>query len=79
MKMSIGFDVSKKTVDVTFFDGNKIEHFQVENSKMGFEQVYRKSRKGNIEEYILTMEAAGVYHQRLAEFFKTRRDISCLL
>ena len=72
MKMSIGFDVSKETIDVAFFDGNKIEHFQVENSKMGFEQVYRKSRKGNIDEYILTMEATGVYHQRLAEFFNKK-------
>jgi hypothetical protein len=36
---------------------------------MGFEQVYRKSRKGNIDEYILTMEATGVYHQRLAVVF----------
>lgn len=69
MKMSIGFDVSKETVDVAFFDGNKMEHFQVKNSKMGFAQVYTKSRKGDIEEYIITMEATGVYHQRLAEFF----------
>ena len=69
MKMSIGFDVSKKTVDVAFFDGIKMEHFQVENTKMGFEQVFRKIRKENIEELVLTMEATGVYHQRLAEFF----------
>jgi transposase len=69
MKMSIGFDVSKETVDVAFFDGKMMEHFQVENSKMGFEQVYKKTRKGDLEEQVLTMEATGVYHQRLAEFF----------
>jgi hypothetical protein len=35
MKMSIGFDVSKETIDVAFFDGNKIEHFQVEKFEDG--------------------------------------------
>ena len=72
MKMSIGFDVSKDTVDVAFYDGIKMEHIQVENSEWGFTQVFKRSRKCALEEQILTMEATGVYHQRCAEFFHNR-------
>jgi len=72
MKMSIGFDISKDTVDVAFYDGMKMEHFQVENSELGFTRISKRNRNCALTEQILTMEATGVYHQRCAEFFYKR-------
>jgi transposase len=71
MEMSIGFDVSKKTVDVAFYDGKTIEHFQIENNPVGFKRILDKIEKYNQNELVLTMEATGVYHLRCASFFKS--------
>ena len=72
MKKSIGFDVSKSTVDAAFFDGTTMDHFQVENSASGFLQILKKTSLDSTTELIFTMEATGVYHQRCAEFFSNR-------
>lgn len=72
MKMSIGFDVSKETLDVAFFDNNKIEHFQVANSVKGFKEIQKKCDASPTGEQMITMEATGVYHQCAAEYFHLR-------
>ena len=67
--MSIGFDVSKETIDVALFDGRNATHVGIKNSKSGFAEIVRKLGKYEKEQLLLTMEATGVYHQRCAEFF----------
>jgi transposase len=72
MKLSIGFDVSKATLDVAIFDGERTDHFAVENGEKGFAEVLR-TIKGNLAaEIVITMEATGVYHQRAADYFYKR-------
>jgi transposase len=72
MKMSIGFDVSKETVDVALFDGSTMEHFQVSNSVSGFTVILKRCSSYKQDEQIITMEATGVYHQCAAEYFQTK-------
>ena len=72
MKLSIGFDVSKSTVDAALFDGIRTEHFQVENSEEGFKMVLEKAGGYALEDIMVTMEATGVYHHRCASFFDSR-------
>jgi len=69
MKMSIGFDVSKETIDAAFFDGTAIKHVQVENSRKGFSQILKKCERYDSADLIFSMEATGVYHQCCAEYF----------
>jgi transposase len=69
MKMSIGFDVSKVTVDVAVFDGKEINHFKVKNGTGGFDEILCKLKECSLSESIVTMEATGVYHQRAADYF----------
>ena len=71
MKMSIGFDVSKQTIDAAFIDGENTEHVRVENNQIGYNRVLEKIRRYKAEEIILTMEATGVYHCRCASFFES--------
>lgn len=70
--MSIGFDVSKETVDVTFFDGRRIDYIQIENNQKGFEQILRKNGNFAIEDQHVTMESTGVYHERIRDYFYNR-------
>ncbi len=72
MKMSIGFDVSKDTIDVALFDGEKLEHFKTENSESGFRVILKKIRSIENETVLVTMEATGIYHQRVADFFHSQ-------
>jgi transposase len=69
MKMSIGFDVSKATLDVAMFDGEAINHFKVKNGTGGFDEILCKLKEYSLSETIVTMEATGVYHQRAADYF----------
>jgi transposase len=69
MKMSIGFDISKETVDAAFFNGKTMEHIQVENSKKGFSQIWNRCKGFDSHDLIFTMEATGVYHECCAEYF----------
>jgi transposase len=69
MKMSIGFDVSKATVDVAVFDGMRINHFKVKNGIGGFDEILCNLKECSLSETIVTMEATGVYHQKAADYF----------
>jgi transposase len=69
MKMSIGFDVSKATLDVAMFDGQKLDHLKVANTEKGFEEILHKTRENSLSETSITMEATGAYHQRAADYF----------
>lgn len=70
--MSIGFDVSKETIDVALFDGRTATHVGINNSESGFAEIVRKIGKYEKDHLLFTMEATGVYHQRCAEFFNDR-------
>jgi len=69
MQFSIGIDVSKDTLDVSLFDGDKFtnKHFKGNHIK-AFKNII-KSFGINKETTLITMEATGIYSHQAAHFF----------
>lgn len=65
MKLVIGIDVSKKNLDISVYDGNKHDHFSINNETKKI-KTFLKERKFIKNETLFVMEATGVYHLRLA-------------
>ena len=53
----VGIDVSKQKLDVYLYPANK--HFQISNSKSGFEQLLKKL--STFEVSLIAMESTGLY------------------
>jgi len=67
MKLSIGIDVSKKNLDVAFFNGNDYELLSVyPNDTNGCKQLINKIKTYDEKEIIVTMEATGTYNLNAA-------------
>ncbi|MBU4270201.1 IS110 family transposase [Candidatus Dependentiae bacterium] len=66
MKLSIGIDVSKKTLDVVFFNGESFIPYNFLNNQDGIQRLIQEILKYREYEVIITMEATGVYHLNLA-------------
>lgn len=66
MKLSIGIDVSKKTLDVVFFNGESYIPYHCANSQDGIRLLIREIEKYEGHDIIITMEATGMYHVNVA-------------
>ncbi len=66
MKLSIGIDVSKKNLDVAFFNGNYYESSVYPNDTNGCKKLLNKIKTYDEREIIITMEATGTYHLNAA-------------
>lgn len=69
MTVSVGVDVSKKTLDVcVLVPHGKPKEFQVQNNEEGFNSLLGKARKHGGEMLHFCFEPSGVYHLDLAYF-----------
>lgn len=66
MKKSIGIDVSKRKVDVSFYDGKGHREFSCENTESGLDRLKERISRQGGSEVLITMEATGTYHRRMA-------------
>ncbi|MCO5261212.1 MAG: IS110 family transposase, partial [Crocinitomicaceae bacterium] len=64
MSKVIGIDISKQTFDVSFLEKNQWNHFQFENSSLGF----KAFMKLLTDDDKVIMEASGVYYLPLATY-----------
>jgi transposase len=62
MDLSIGIDVSKKQLDVIFFNGESFKQYCFSNDEKGLEQLISEIELCNKNSLIITMEATGNYH-----------------
>lgn len=77
MKLSIGIDVSKEKLDVSFYDGEDFRMDVYQNSNSGILRMHKDIQKRSFEETIITMEATGTYHLKAAKkFFKLNYVVS---
>ena len=72
MKLSIGIDVSKRTLDVVFFDGEIMNLFTCENNKNGMAILNQKMKRFKKNDITVTMEATGNYHLYLATYLHSK-------
>lgn len=72
MEESIGIDVSMDTLDIVLYDGKtyKIGHYQ--NNDAGFKEIEKEFLNGIRFNKLISMEATGVYHLKVAEYFYSR-------
>lgn len=66
MKMSIGIDISKDTFDTAFFNGSSIKFETYTYDKNGIQKFKTRANQYKKYDLIITMEATGIYHTRLA-------------
>ncbi len=64
----VGIDVSKQKLDVYLYPANK--HFQISNSKSGFEQLLKKL--STFEVSLIAMESTGLYHREVFYFLSDK-------
>lgn len=69
MKKSIGIDVAKKKLDISFFDGKRHQQLSCCNTEEALTDVIRRIGLFDKHETIITMEATGSYHLRAAAYF----------
>jgi len=65
MKISVGVDVSKSTIDVAFF-GRDISQRSFGNNRTGIALLLKIIDEQKTDDLVITMEATGVYHLELA-------------
>ncbi len=67
MKLSIGIDVSKAKLDVSFYDGEKYNLYVYKNDKSDISKLHKDISKFLFADIIITMEATGNYHLKAAK------------
>lgn len=72
MKESIGIDVSMDTLDVALYDGKSFKVVRYENNEKGFQDIEKDFLKATKGEKLVTMEATGIYHLKVAVYFHER-------
>lgn len=60
----IGLDISKKTIDIGYSEGDKFKHFKIDNTETGFRELIKQTPENS--QYV--MEATGLYYYRCAKF-----------
>ncbi|MCU0822632.1 MAG: transposase, partial [Spirochaetes bacterium] len=68
MEKSIGIDVSKRKLDVSFFNGEEHREFEYAYNDKGLEEILRHIEEESCINFSITMEATGTYHLRVATF-----------
>lgn len=66
MELSIGIDVSKRTFDVAFFNGDSFKTVMFANDREGITSFSNEILRYQKDSIIITMEATGIYHVNLA-------------
>jgi len=72
MKKSIGIDVSMDTLDVALYDGNSYTCKVFENNEAGFRKLEKEIENGIKSDKLISMEATGVYHLKVAVYFQKK-------
>lgn len=72
MKESIGIDVSMDTLDVAFYDGKSFKVVRYENSEAGFSKLENELIEYDRSDILISMEATGIYHLKMAVYFHER-------
>lgn len=72
MKVSIGIDVSMDTLDVALYDGKSFKVARYENRETGFAEIEKEFIRYNIANTLISMEATGIYHLKVAVYFHER-------
>jgi transposase len=67
MKLSIGIDVSKKKLDVSFFKGDKHLCISISNDESGILELDERIARDEYADILITMEATGTYHLSAAK------------
>lgn len=62
-KLTAGIDVSKETLDISIYNGEKHENFTISNNKKSFVKFLKKYSSDDLR---VVMEATGIYHLRIA-------------
>ena len=60
----VGIDVSKETLAISHLADERMQHLEVSNNKVGFQQLIRRCGKDSL--YV--MEATGIYYLQLAYY-----------
>lgn len=66
MDLSIGIDISKEYFDVCNFDGKKYSYMTYDNTNEGINSLIKELNKSKSKDLLITMEATGVYHLKVA-------------
>lgn len=69
MKKSIGIDVAKKKLDVSFYDGQQHRHLSCSNTEEALGGMLSRMGLLDKQDTLITMEATGSYHERAAAYF----------
>jgi transposase len=72
MKESIGIDVSMETLDVALYDGKAFTINRYNNNEKGFSKIEKDLLVNDNSDYIITMEATGIYHLKAAIYFQEK-------
>jgi transposase len=68
MEKSIGIDVAKKKLDVSFFNGKEHQQLNCDYTEMGMGDIVQRIEQDRRSNFTITMEATGTYHLRVATF-----------
>lgn len=72
MKVSIGIDVSMNTLDVALYDGKLHKILRCENRETGFSEIEKELVGYDRADILISMEATGIYHLKMAVYFHER-------
>ncbi|MBN2862543.1 MAG: IS110 family transposase, partial [Bacteroidales bacterium] len=72
MKVSIGIDVSMDTLDVALYDGKSHKILRCENRETGFSEIEKELIGYDRANILISMEATGIYHLKMAVYFHER-------
>lgn len=72
MKVSIGIDVSMDTLDVALYDGKSHKILRCENRETGFSEIEKELIGYDRADILISMEATGIYHLKMAVYFHER-------
>ncbi len=62
-KLTAGIDVSKETLDISLYNGEKHDNITIANNKKAFVKFLKKYSSDDLQ---IVMEATGIYHLRIA-------------
>lgn len=78
----IGIDISKNTLDVAVYKGNKfLFHVQVSNDPEGLKDVFKQFKQlpdFSLTEVVFCMEHTGIYNQHVLRFLHEKHAHICL-
>jgi transposase len=69
MKKSIGIDVAKRKLDISFYDGRQHQRVSCSNTETAIRDMLDRIGHPDKQDALVTMEATGSYHERAAIYF----------